>query len=210
MSGLAHPATMLLVALTGAALYVLVQHGTIWASRRTERLHLWVSLWGLTALAYLVTRILHYAAEDAAPAAMALRLSLGVLVLAAILGVSTVRDLAGEERHQWLPAAVLPIHGLMLYLALATELFVSGAGEVRVDLFGRSVQWMPLGAAAIAWIPWGIAVIGYCGYVVRSAKGIDPAERRDQSLAIASLGVAGLWDWLLGMATCAGRCCSTL
>jgi signal transduction histidine kinase/CheY-like chemotaxis protein len=187
-----HPETVALIALAGATFSISAHHASFWFMRRSEALHGWVALWAFVAFLQQVGRVAHYSSESSGAAVDALRFSMGAVVLCGAVAPFAIRSLSGEHRHSWVLWALAPLHLLMLWLNLGSDLVYSSTTRLFMDAGGREFLWVDPGPLIAIWFPYATLLVGYCIWVVLRSTRLSRTERRVLSgvfLAYVALGV---------------------
>lgn len=195
VSGLQHPATLVLVAVMGLTAWVMVQNLLFWRKAPEERAHLWISLWGFAALLHESTRLMQFSAETPEASSAALRLGIAVAVVAASVAVGAVETLS--RRSAPLGARVVlhgVLHPALIYLLLGTDLFFTQTGHLETDSYGRVFYWVNPGPLLPTTLPWVLGLVAYGSWTVASSKSMRPEDARLMVVGVLGYLLPGLWD----------------
>jgi|GEM_PF-3644124 len=190
------PATAVLLGLAGATLYLSAHHASFWLARRSETLHGWVALWGGAALLQQLGRLAHYGASTEAGAVWALKLSMAAVILCGVVAPYVLRAFCGEHGPSRFLTLAMPMHALLLWLCLGTDVLFGSVAQPYTDAAGRSFLWVDAGPGVALFSVWGLVLLAY-GIRLMSRNPLSSTERVVLAITAFIYVVLGLSDTLV-------------
>ncbi|MBK8938506.1 MAG: response regulator [Polyangiaceae bacterium] len=158
----------------------------------------WIAAWSALSALYLCARLVHVTAEDVDTAAWALRAQVVAAVLLAPILLSVIAAFSGERDRRSVLGFAVASAGVVV-LVLATELYVTSAGQLFVDRLGLRYPWVEVGPAFSSLGVLGLAALGVALRTLRRASELTARQIRWLSAVLIAYVALGVWDAVLGV-----------
>ena len=189
------PAVYAIPPLMGVAAYLALHNLWIGLGRRSEPLHLWVSVWCANSLLYLTSHYVQIASALPEHAVLGGRLAWtsAIVLIGVTIGLS--HALAGARLPSRLIWPVGILNAGLLLLVWLTDLLVTGRAYVRTDLLGYQYGAPVPGPLLPLLAPYVLAVFAYAWRMLGRGE-MDRGERRAIRAGFAVYIVLALNDML--------------